>query len=87
MTWPGTRHFLLWLLTLAAAVPAASGQIATPAAAGDGLLATYYEGENFERPLLRRRETRLDYEWALQPPVPGVPAEHFSVRWHGWLAS
>lgn len=86
MTWPGGRRFLLPLAALVAGgMPAAFAQIPTPFPVGDGLLATYYKGENFEQPVVRRHETRLDYEWALQPPVPGVPAEHFSVRWQGWL--
>ena len=85
MTWLGERRFVLLLLALTGAATPAPAQRPTPPPTGDGLLATYYAGENFERAVLSRRETRLDYEWAQRSPAPGVPAEHFSVRWQGWL--
>ena len=34
-------------------------------------------------------KTRMDYQvatnWGLESPAPEVPADHFSVRWQGWL--
>ncbi|MBT9392040.1 OmpA family protein [Hymenobacter sp. NST-14] len=50
-----------------------------------GLTGTYYKGENFERAVLKRVDNQLDFEWRKLPPAPGVPAEHFSVRWTGFL--
>lgn len=81
---PLKRHFFSLLLVLPALTYATSLQ-AQALRAGDGLLATYYEGENFERPVLSRRDLQLNFQWALASPAPGVPAEHFSVRWQGWL--
>lgn len=53
---------------------------------GDGVEATYYEGTNFERPLVRRREATVsDDTWGRNGPLFGVPAEFFSVRWTDWL--
>lgn len=82
MIWPKMRRFICLLPALTYATRPAHAQAP---AAGDGLLATYYEGENFERPVLRRRDPALDFQWAQGSPAPGVPAEHFSVRWQGWL--
>ncbi|MET4105799.1 PA14 domain-containing protein [Hymenobacter sp. UYP22] len=50
-----------------------------------GLTGTYYRGQNFERAVLTRIDNQLDFEWRKLPPAPGVPAEHFSVRWTGFL--
>lgn len=81
MTWQLERRFCM----LAAGLLLAGVSVAQTLPAGDGLLATYYEGEKFERAVLTRRDRVLDFQWALASPAPGVPAEHFSVRWHGWL--
>ena len=55
------------------------------AQAGHGLLGEYYEGIDFERLVARRYDATLAFDWGHAPPVPGVPAEYFSVRWTGWL--
>ena len=53
---------------------------------GDGLNAVYYDGSNFERPMLRRRDAAIDFAWDRgTAPGPGLPDEFFSVRWQGWL--
>ncbi|EKY04092.1 putative beta-glucosidase [Hoylesella saccharolytica F0055] len=47
-----------------------------------GFTATYYNNEKLEgTPVLSRRETKIDYNWKLESPAQGVPADHFSVRW------
>ena len=53
--------------------------------AGDGVVGEYYEGVDFERLVTRRYDATLAFDWGHAPPVPGVPAEYFSVRWRGWL--
>jgi hypothetical protein len=39
--------------------------------------------------LKNRVKTRLDHaieaNWGLDPPDPAAPADHFSVRWQGWI--
>ncbi|MBD2723011.1 PA14 domain-containing protein [Hymenobacter armeniacus] len=52
---------------------------------GTGLRGDYYEGTNFERFVLTRRDATINFNWGQQPPAPGLPAEDFSVRWTGWL--
>ncbi|SDY20993.1 PA14 domain-containing protein [Hymenobacter psychrophilus] len=50
-----------------------------------GLTGTYYRGQNFERAVLTRIDDQLDFEWKKRAPAPELPAEHFSVRWTGFL--
>ena len=52
---------------------------------GDGIRGDYFEGTNFERFVLTRRDATINFNWGQQPPAPGLPAESFSVRWMAWL--
>lgn len=52
---------------------------------GHGLLGAYYQGPDFEHYVAPRRAATLDFDWHGRPPLAGVPAEQFSVRWTGWL--
>ena len=52
---------------------------------GNGLQGAYYAGPNFEQPIATRRDATLNFDWHAHRPVGGVGAEHFSVRWTGWL--
>ena len=64
----------------------AQGQGTTPALpVGDGLVGDYYWGVNFDRLVLSRRDTTIDFDWNFRAPGPGLPNEYFSVRWTGWL--
>ncbi|WP_310394832.1 PA14 domain-containing protein [Hymenobacter sp.] len=69
---------MLWLL-------AASAGAQAPGPVGDGLRGQYYDGEQFERLMLVRRDPTVDFDWGHGEPAPGLPTEHFSVRWLGWL--
>lgn len=71
--------WLWWFLWL----PAAAVRAQVPV--GDGLHGQYYDGENFERVMLVRRDATVDFDWGHGEPAPGLPTEHFSVRWLGWL--
>ena len=73
---------LLLLLLLLTAGPAGAQR---PLPTGTGVLGEYYDGANFEHLVTRRRDATLAFDWHHAPPVPGVPAEYFSVRWTGWL--
>ena len=57
----------------------------TAARLSPGLRGDYYEGLNFEHLVHTQRDARLDFDWHHDSPVPGVPAESFTVRWTGWL--
>jgi len=73
------------LLLLHAGLLLAVANADAQAPAGDGLVGQYYDGENFERVMVIRRDATIDFNWAGYPPAPGLPTEHFSVRWTGWL--
>jgi outer membrane protein OmpA-like peptidoglycan-associated protein len=85
------KLFLLNLLLggLAITTPTmvyAQGSVArAQAAVGDGLRGDYYNGLNFEKFIQTRRDALIDFNWRQEQPMPGVPAEEFTVRWSGWL--
>ena len=79
MTRYGWR-FGCWLLL---GLPLGAG--AQAPRAGDGLRGEYYDGHNFERYVLTRRDAVIDFDWHQQRPAAGLGAEDFSVRWTGWL--
>jgi hypothetical protein len=49
----------------------------------DGIQASFYDGENFEELVAQRTDWSIDFAWGNDPPHPGVPADHYSVRWKG----
>lgn len=42
----------------------------------------YFNGPNFEKLVTTRADPQIDFDWK-GSPIPGVPAENFSVRWTG----
>jgi hypothetical protein len=58
---------------------------ATSAVTGSGLYGEYYRGKGFRERLLTRTDATVNFNWGSGRPDPSVPAEHFSVRWSGWL--
>ena len=51
----------------------------------NGLKAELYVGHNFERLVTSRVDANLNHLWGFRRPSPQVPADHYSVRWTGWL--
>ena len=64
------------------ALPDARAQALPP---GDGILGEYYRGAKFNKLILKRRDATIAFDWQQRPPASGMPTEHFSVRWTGWL--
>lgn len=53
---------------------------------GTGLTAAYFANTVLGgMPVLTRTDATLDFTWAGGAPAPGMPADHFSVRWHGFI--
>ncbi|MGE3166426.1 MAG: PA14 domain-containing protein [Planctomycetota bacterium] len=50
-----------------------------------GLSATYFADERLERVALRRVDADVSFRWGWDSPGSGLPADHFSARWTGWL--
>lgn len=67
------------------ATPTRVPPTATPQPSGVWL-AQYYDNVYLTgSPILTRRETQIDNDWGFGSPAPGVPNDHFSVRWTGVL--
>ncbi|MBN2594758.1 MAG: DUF5110 domain-containing protein [Sedimentisphaerales bacterium] len=49
-----------------------------------GLTARYYRGENFRELIDTRIDSEVNFEWSQTPPT-GVPHDHYSVRWTGFI--
>jgi hypothetical protein len=58
---------------------------ATESSDGDGLTGTYFNGTNFETPIITRTDTCVDFNWGAGAPAEGVNSNSFSVRWTGRL--
>jgi outer membrane protein OmpA-like peptidoglycan-associated protein len=52
---------------------------------GNGLRGDYYKGIAFARLTNSRTDSVVDFRWRGISPIKGVAAEHFTVRWSGWL--
>jgi glucose/arabinose dehydrogenase len=59
----------------------ASFQARPPAA--HGLLATYFDDRDLTKLVLTRVDPRVDFDWKLGSPAPGIAPDTFSVRWTG----
>jgi hypothetical protein len=56
-------------------------------AAGTGLSGEYYASDDLTSASLKvkRTDATIDFRWEGGSPAPTVPADHFSVRWTGWV--
>jgi len=52
---------------------------------GDGLTANYFNGMNFETPVLSRKDAAINFDWGNGAPDPSVNANQFSARWTGQI--
>lgn len=49
-----------------------------------GLTGEYYDGEDFKELKATRVDPVVDFDWTSAPPL-GLPKEHYSVRWTGYV--
>ena len=54
-------------------------------AGAEGLLATYYNSQNFTSYSFTRVDPQIDFAWRGDFPAPGISSNRFSVRWSGHL--
>ncbi|MBN2486115.1 MAG: RICIN domain-containing protein [Bacteroidales bacterium] len=52
---------------------------------GDGLMAYYYNGLNFETPVGTRVDPTINFNWGTGSPMSGVNNDVYSVRWRGQI--
>ncbi len=76
----------VWYLGLGSGAPG-DGELRriTYGECGSGeFLAEYFANETMSgEPFVVRCEDHVQHDWGTDGPVPGVPADHFSVRWTG----
>ncbi|MES2731397.1 MAG: cellulase family glycosylhydrolase [Bacteroidota bacterium] len=53
--------------------------------AGDGLMAQYFNGQNFNTSVLTRKEANINFNWGEGSPAAGVNVDGFSTRWTGQI--
>ncbi|MDB6152862.1 MAG: hypothetical protein JWL90_1315 [Chthoniobacteraceae bacterium] len=58
---------------------------ATQNGTGRGLRGEYFANAELAGEPIVRDDTTIDFDWAEAAPMPGIPHEHFSVRWTGKL--
>ena len=57
-----------------------------PASALREVKGEFFANMNLEGPpVLRRSETDVNFDWGMNNPAPGIPADQFSARWTGKL--
>lgn len=62
-----------------------SVNLRTPDKSANGLQATFFNNRQLEgEPVLSRIDTEVGFQWEGSPGE-GVNADHFSIRWEGWL--
>jgi hypothetical protein len=52
-----------------------------------GLVAELFSDEGLKERALTRLDYQVSFNWGFGAPAEGVPADHFSVRWRGWLVA
>lgn len=62
-----------------------NAEVFTPNATTQGLLASYYQGINFQTLVNERIDSTIQFNWGNQSPVIGVSRDNFSVRWQGYI--
>lgn len=50
-----------------------------------GLFAELFDGDNFDRKVKTRVDKQIDFNWSRGPADDGMPADHFTIRWTGYL--
>jgi alpha-D-xyloside xylohydrolase len=50
-----------------------------------GLTGEYYEGMNFDSLFATQSDKTIDFDWGEDPPIKGMAADVFSIKWRGQL--
>ena len=53
--------------------------------AQQGLKGDYYDGDNFQKYVATRIDSKIDLSWLIHPPVAGINPRYCSIRWTGRL--
>ena len=51
-----------------------------------GFIGEYFANQNFEgKPMMVRNDSVVKFDWDYKSPCAGIPDDHFSARWKGWV--
>lgn len=67
--------------------PSTSTATVTPSGTGNGIRGDYYSDANLQSLRLTRPDQGVNFDWGSGSPDPSLPADNFSVRWTGQIAS
>lgn len=56
---------------------------AAEASESNGLLGSYFSGSNFEKEVIQRVDSSINFNWAEQSPAVGIANDRYSARWTG----
>lgn len=74
------------LAVLAACGPGSASQSSSSGLrSGTGLTGEYYLGVAFDSLQTRQVDPQVNFDWGMQAPMAGMPADLFSVRWTGQI--
>ena len=59
--------------------------VASQLSAQQGLKGDYYDGDNFQKYVTSRIDSKIDLSWLIHPPVAGINPRYCSIRWTGRL--
>ena len=59
--------------------------VASRLSAQQGLKGDYYDGDNFQKYVTSRIDSKIDLSWLIHPPVAGINPRYCSIRWTGRL--
>ena len=51
-----------------------------------GLFGHYYGSPDFQNLVSEQLDSNVNFDWGSGAPATGLPVDHFSIRWKGWLA-
>lgn len=85
---PGQTKTVIPEARLFAPPPAAATASANPAGSPsgtNGLIGLYFSTQDHSGSFVTVTNPNINFQWNDQPPLPGIPKDHFSVRWVGQI--
>ena len=67
--------------------PAVPANMLTTPDGRPGLLGEYFDGQDFKTRKATRIDKQIDFNWKEEPPIEGLPAKDYSVRWTGFITA
>ena len=80
------KHVRFIAATVLILIAAAGGMLwANGRSSSHGLHASYFKDDNFKKCYRSRIDPNINRNWKKSSPMKGIPNDHFSVIWDGWV--